>query len=266
MRAVFRTTVSAFAVVAAVALGAGAAEAKCKRMGFLVNDYGKDGPTKDAQALLDKHVATWAAENGISKYTIGKKDVSCELFLNFIVFDEHTCTASANVCWDEPGAGGAEKTATGGDGAAAADKKKKKAASEAKPADRTAEDKKPAEAKADDTSSKAAEPSEAKAAEATNEAPKAAPVETGTLPATADPAPVKPAADPDAAEKAAAAAERAAAAAERAAAAAERAAKAASEKPASQLEMPGYGAGAAAKSDGATPATVDPVKPAEPKP
>ena len=27
--------------------------------------------------------------------------MSCELFLNFIVFDEHTCKASASVCWDD---------------------------------------------------------------------------------------------------------------------------------------------------------------------
>ncbi|HML42504.1 MAG TPA: hypothetical protein PKE13_06215, partial [Hyphomicrobium zavarzinii] len=73
--------------------------AGCKRMGFTVNDYGKDGPTKDAQELLDKHISTWAAEQGIEKYSVGKKDVSCELYLNLIVFDEHTCTASATVCW-----------------------------------------------------------------------------------------------------------------------------------------------------------------------
>src|SRR6476661_6592722 len=61
------------AVMCAAATPAGAA---CQRLAFLVNDYGKDGPTKDA-----------------------KKDVKCELFLNFIVFDEHTCEASALVCW-----------------------------------------------------------------------------------------------------------------------------------------------------------------------
>ncbi|NJO32425.1 MAG: hypothetical protein HC869_04145 [Rhodospirillales bacterium] len=33
---------------------------------------------------------------------MGKKDVSCELFLDFIVFDEHTCKASALVCWPGP--------------------------------------------------------------------------------------------------------------------------------------------------------------------
>ena len=42
---------------------------------------------------------TWTKEKGIAKYTVGKKDVKCELFLNFIVFDEHTCQASAMVCW-----------------------------------------------------------------------------------------------------------------------------------------------------------------------
>ena len=34
--------------------------------------------------------------------------MKCELFLNFIVFDEHTCQASALVCWGEArGAGNA---------------------------------------------------------------------------------------------------------------------------------------------------------------
>lgn len=75
------------------------ASAECKRYGFTVNDYGKDGPTKDAKDLLDKLIATKMAEKGVKDYHTGKKSVSCELFLNFIVFDEHTCTAEATVCW-----------------------------------------------------------------------------------------------------------------------------------------------------------------------
>jgi hypothetical protein len=89
----------------AVALGAASAApatAACKKFAFEVNDYGKDGPTRDAKALLDKHIATWAQQQGISHYTVGKKDVTCELFLNLIVVDEHTCRAVATVCW--PGA------------------------------------------------------------------------------------------------------------------------------------------------------------------
>ncbi len=92
------------AVVAATVVFATAAEARCTRLGFSVNDYGKDGPTKDAKNLLDKYVATWAAANGIKKYTTGKKDVTCELYLDLIVFDEYTCRAEANVCWDGPAA------------------------------------------------------------------------------------------------------------------------------------------------------------------
>ena len=85
----------------AIALGAGAAPATaaCKKFAFEVNDYGKEGPTRDAKALLDKHIATWAKQQGISNYTVGKKDVTCELFLNLIVVDEHTCRAVATVCW-----------------------------------------------------------------------------------------------------------------------------------------------------------------------
>lgn len=76
------------------------ASAACQRLGFTVNDYGKDGPTKDAKSLLDKHIAKKMAERGITKFNTGAKSVKCELFLNLIVFDEHTCTAEATVCWD----------------------------------------------------------------------------------------------------------------------------------------------------------------------
>jgi hypothetical protein len=93
---------SSTAISLLMAVTAAPAATNCTRLGFSVNDYGKDGPARDAQDLLDKHIVKWAAEQGIKKYTVGKKDVSCELFLNFIVFDEHTCTASANVCWDGP--------------------------------------------------------------------------------------------------------------------------------------------------------------------
>jgi len=83
-------TVAAFSVPA---------DAACKKFGFTVNDYGKEGPTNDAKNLLDKHISEWATKNGVSEYSTGKKTVSCELFLDVILFDEHTCTASATVCW-----------------------------------------------------------------------------------------------------------------------------------------------------------------------
>src|SRR5947207_15416060 len=105
-----KTTCVMLAAAAAVCAAATPAAAKCQKFGFLVNDYGKDGPTKDAKDLLDKHIATWAKEKGVAKYTVGKKDVKCELFLNFIVFDEHTCQASALVCWGD-GAGAPAKPA-----------------------------------------------------------------------------------------------------------------------------------------------------------
>ncbi len=92
------------AAAAAVLLLAQAApvEAACQRLGFSVNDYGKEGPTRDAKDLLDKHIAQWTAERGIKKYTVSKKTVNCELFLDFVVFDEHTCNAEATVCWSGP--------------------------------------------------------------------------------------------------------------------------------------------------------------------
>ena len=92
----------AAAVAAAVCLAATAADAKCERFSYLVNDYGKDGPTRDAQNLLDKYIADWTKAQGIKSYTVGKKDVSCELFLNLVVVDEHTCKATAQVCWPDP--------------------------------------------------------------------------------------------------------------------------------------------------------------------
>jgi hypothetical protein len=226
---------------AAAALCAFPAEAGCKRMAFSVNDYGKDGPTKDSQDLLDKHIATWAAEQGIEKYTVGKKDVSCELFLNLIVVDEHTCTARATVCW-----GGDKLPST-------QEAKKKDAAKTAAKADATGD----GAAAAKPEEAKDAKPADAKAAEAT---PPAAPasdnkpaaqVETGALPLTNKPGETtskaadtaeKPAGDSfsvserDAVAAAAAAAERAAAAAERAAAAAERAAAAATEANAARAQ------------------------------
>ena len=105
MRSVPKSATIAVMAAAVACAGATSASAKCQRLGFLVNDYGKDGPTKDAMGLLDKYVADWTKEKGIKKYTVGKKDVKCELYLNLLVVDEHTCTARATVCWgDEAGA------------------------------------------------------------------------------------------------------------------------------------------------------------------
>lgn len=96
-----RSTTALLAAAALLAAGmASPASAACKRFSFLVNDYGKDGPTKDAKDLLDKYIAEWMKGQNISKWTVGKKEVKCELFLDFVVFDEHTCTAMASACWD----------------------------------------------------------------------------------------------------------------------------------------------------------------------
>lgn len=96
------TIAASVAALAATAFWTAPASAACTRLAFSVNDYGKDGPTKDAKKLLDTYIAKWTAERGIKKYRTGPKDVSCELFLNLIVFDEHTCRAEATVCWDGP--------------------------------------------------------------------------------------------------------------------------------------------------------------------
>lgn len=107
------------------------ANAECKRYGFSVNDYGKDGPTKDSKDLLDKLIASKMQERGVTDFKTGKKSVSCELFLNFILFDEHTCTAEATVCWGGSKLPGSE-TASADDPTPA--KEPEKAAAETKPA------------------------------------------------------------------------------------------------------------------------------------
>lgn len=100
MRTTIALSTAGIFALCAMGLAVSPASAACKRMGFLVNDYGKEGPARDAKALLDKSIAKEMSAQGIKTYKIGEKSVKCELFLNFIVFDEHTCTASANVCWD----------------------------------------------------------------------------------------------------------------------------------------------------------------------
>lgn len=94
-----RPSLYASLIASALAALAMPADAACKKFGFTVNDYGKEGPTNDAKNLLDKHISEWAAQNNVKEYQTGKKNVSCELFLDVILFDEHTCTASATVCW-----------------------------------------------------------------------------------------------------------------------------------------------------------------------
>ncbi|MBY0558639.1 hypothetical protein [Hyphomicrobium sp.] len=126
--------VSAFALAATFAVATTvSANAECKRYGFTVNDYGKDGPTKDAKELLDKLIQSKMTERGVSDFRTGKKTVSCELFLNFIVFDEHTCTAEATVCWGGSSLPGSEQSSA--DDVAA------------EPAKKTASDVTPAETK-----------------------------------------------------------------------------------------------------------------------
>ena len=56
MRLRHASAVTAAVAAAAVFLGATAADAKCQKLSFLINDYGKDGPTKDAKNLLDKYI------------------------------------------------------------------------------------------------------------------------------------------------------------------------------------------------------------------
>ena len=92
-----------FIVLAVTALGwangPSAQARECTRLAFSVNDYGIEIPRRDSQRLLDDYIKRWTAERGIETYTVGKKEVSCKLFLDFGIFDEHTCRAEAPVCW-----------------------------------------------------------------------------------------------------------------------------------------------------------------------
>lgn len=133
MRTTFTRLTCAAAAAMSLALSVDPASAACTRLAFSVNDYGKEGPTNDAKRLLDTYIAKKMAEKGITKYTTGKKDVTCELFLDVLLFDEHTCKAEATVCWDgSVPQGGVDQTAGGGEaGATAKAAAKKPAKSEA---------------------------------------------------------------------------------------------------------------------------------------
>jgi hypothetical protein len=83
----------------AVSLAAAPASAACQRLAYSVNDYGKEGPTRDAKRLLDDYIKRWTAERGISSYRTGKRSVTCELYIDLGLFDEYTCKAEATFCW-----------------------------------------------------------------------------------------------------------------------------------------------------------------------
>ena len=80
------------------------ADAKCTRLAFSVNDYGKIEPAADAKKLLDGYIVKWTGERGITGYKVGTKSIDCKLFLDFVVFDEYTCRAEASVCWGDTSA------------------------------------------------------------------------------------------------------------------------------------------------------------------
>ncbi len=92
-------TAVAAGVVMLAFVAVDASHAACTRLAYSVNDYGKEGPTRDAKNLLETYIAKWTSERGITGYRIGPKTVTCKLFLDFILFDEYTCKASASVCW-----------------------------------------------------------------------------------------------------------------------------------------------------------------------
>ena len=98
----FRALVAAASAIAVSSAAVDEALAACTRLAFSVNDYGKEGPIRDAKNMLDQYIAKWAADRKIKVSSVGPKEVTCELFLDVIVFDEYTCKAAATVCWNGP--------------------------------------------------------------------------------------------------------------------------------------------------------------------
>lgn len=94
-----RSGFTALLLAAMMSVASTSSWAACQKLGFSVNDYGKEGPTRDAKRLLDKYIADYAAKHGIKNYTVGPKTVTCELFIDVGFFDEHTCKATATFCW-----------------------------------------------------------------------------------------------------------------------------------------------------------------------
>jgi hypothetical protein len=99
MRPIMKPLLSLGCATALLVSATVSAYAACTEFSFAVNDYGKDEPTRHAKLLLDKWIADWAQRVSLKKYKVGTKSVSCKLFLDFVVFDEFTCKATAKVCW-----------------------------------------------------------------------------------------------------------------------------------------------------------------------
>jgi hypothetical protein len=76
--------------------------AQCIIKSYAVNDYGRVGPERDAQALLDQYINDWAVTAGVKRYSVSQESVSCKLFLDALLFTEYTCRAEARVCWTGP--------------------------------------------------------------------------------------------------------------------------------------------------------------------
>jgi hypothetical protein len=98
-------------VLLSLAAAPAARAAECQLLASSVNDYGKDGPARDAQALLATHIQTFTAARGIKAYSSSTPSVSCKLYLDVGLFNEYTCRAEANVCW---GAGAEQAVSASG--------------------------------------------------------------------------------------------------------------------------------------------------------
>lgn len=71
----------------------------CATLGFTVNDFGKDEPTRQAKVFLSRLIVSTMEHHYIKGYTAGPPTVTCTFFTKFMGFDEYTCKAEAEVCW-----------------------------------------------------------------------------------------------------------------------------------------------------------------------
>ncbi len=76
-----------------------AAARTCEWHAFEVNDYGKEGPIRMARENLYKWVDNLKKEKRIKNVSVSERKPKCRLFLDFGIFDEHTCRIEAKICW-----------------------------------------------------------------------------------------------------------------------------------------------------------------------
>ena len=101
MRIIFSSQlILAFAMFAMVMIVPGSAAAKCKT--FSAYYHGTDigmGAAHSAEQRMRSNVASWAKQNNIKRYRIGKVKKACGEWYFTPLLPHHKCTATARVCY-----------------------------------------------------------------------------------------------------------------------------------------------------------------------